>query len=158
MSICVFRLVCLSNSKGDDHSMGWNMPLIHGLRRFTEFFKGMHSTSRYDPSMFLWCSSTGLSFFDCADNIISTGMIMRISNNFNTFLTHLSMGRTLGYSYILCLEVHTSEKWIFVNRHKYITRLIAMAWLQDSYPVNIPFEVNVKYSQKEGDLFDPTVY
>ncbi|XP_060668454.1 uncharacterized mitochondrial protein AtMg00810-like [Ziziphus jujuba] len=62
-------------------------------------------------------------------------------------------------TYFLGLEVHHSDRGIFVNQHKYTHDLIALAGLENSTPMDTPLEVNVKYSQTDGDLLpDPTIY
>jgi hypothetical protein len=62
-------------------------------------------------------------------------------------------------TYFLGLEVHYRANGIFVNQHKYIQDLIALAGLEDISTVDTPMEVNVKYRKDEGDLLDdPTLY
>ena len=61
--------------------------------------------------------------------------------------------------YFLGLEVHQSQKGLFVNQHKYTSDLIELADLQDSSPVDTPVEVNLKLSKDDGDLLpDPHTY
>eukprot|EP00268_Persea_americana_P030041 TRINITY_DN29089_c0_g2_i1.p1 TRINITY_DN29089_c0_g2~~TRINITY_DN29089_c0_g2_i1.p1 ORF type:complete len:108 (+),score=10.93 TRINITY_DN29089_c0_g2_i1:187-510(+) len=62
-------------------------------------------------------------------------------------------------TYFLGLEIHTSDKDIFLNQHKYAKGLIAAAHLDNSTPVDTPLEVNVNYSRDEAEvLSDPTFY
>lgn len=51
----------------------------------------------------------------------------------------------LGLStYFLGLEVHQTNKKIFLHQHKYITDLIAITGLQNSILVDTPLKVNTK--------------
>ena len=47
-------------------------------------------------------------------------------------------------TYFLDLKVHSSSS-IYVSQQKYAQDLIVLADLQDSSPVGIPLEVNVKF-------------
>ncbi|XXG72115.1 hypothetical protein AAC387_Pa07g1278 [Persea americana] len=59
----------------------------------------------------------------------------------------------------LGLEVHQSTKGIVLNQHKYTIDLIDLAGLTASALVDTPVELNVKFSQEDGDLLpDPIAY
>ena len=61
--------------------------------------------------------------------------------------------------YFLGLEVLHSSKGLFINRHKYATKLIKLADLHESSPVDTLLEVNLKLSKDDGDLLlDPHTY
>lgn len=52
----------------------------------------------------------------------------------------------LGLStYFLGLEVHQTNKEIFLHQHKYITDLIEITSLQNSILVDTPLKVNAKF-------------
>ncbi|XP_015074807.1 uncharacterized protein LOC107018755 [Solanum pennellii] len=60
---------------------------------------------------------------------------------------------------VLGLEVHNIDSGLFLNQHKYAHHLISFPGLQDSSSVDTPFELNVKYLHKEGDILpDPTMF
>jgi hypothetical protein len=62
-------------------------------------------------------------------------------------------------TYFLGLEVHHRPNGIFVNQHKYIQDLIILVGLEDTFSVDTPMKLNVKYRKDEGDLLnDPTLY
>jgi len=62
-------------------------------------------------------------------------------------------------TYFLELEVHNRPNGIFVNPYKYIQDLITLAGLEDTFSVDTPMKVNVKYRKDKGDLLDdPTLY
>jgi hypothetical protein len=67
--------------------------------------------------------------------------------------------KDLGQLTYLELEVHHRPNCIFVNQHKYIQDLITLAGLEDTFSVDTPMEVNVKYKKDKGDLLDdPILY
>lgn len=51
----------------------------------------------------------------------------------------------------LVLEIHKSNKGIFINQHNYIQYLIALAGLQDSKAVDTPLELSVKLRRMKGN-------
>jgi len=62
-------------------------------------------------------------------------------------------------TYFLELEVHNRPNGIFMNPYKYIQDLITLAGLKDTFSVDTPMKVNVKYRKDKGDLLDdPTLY
>ena len=62
-------------------------------------------------------------------------------------------------TYFLGLEVHHRPNGIFVNQYNYIQDLITLAGLEDTFSVDTPIKLNVKYRIDEGDLQDdPTLY
>lgn len=56
-------------------------------------------------------------------------------------------------TYFLGLEIHKSQKGIYVNQHKYLTDIIHLVGLRDSTLVDTPMEANVKFRQDEYQLF-----
>jgi len=60
-------------------------------------------------------------------------------------------------NYFLGLEVRYAPTGIFVNQHKYIHDLIALASLTKSTSVDTPMELDVKFRRDGGVLLeDPT--
>ncbi|KAL8089378.1 hypothetical protein AgCh_038990 [Apium graveolens] len=49
-------------------------------------------------------------------------------------------------------EVHYRPQGIFLNQHKYVQDLVELVRLKGSNSVEIPMEINVKYSREEGEL------
>lgn len=119
------------------------------------------SQSPYDPSMFLHCTSTGITvLLVYADDIIITGMDITIIKELQGSLHQSFHMKDLGpLTYFVGLEVHQSEKGLLLDQHKYIVDLIDMVGLLNSTLVDTPLEVNLKLTQDGGDrLPDPTLY
>lgn len=69
------------------------------------------------------------------------------------FLHASSHMKDLGpFTYFLGLEVQTSTKVTFINQHKYIKDLIALARLEDSTPKDTLMEVSFKYNKDDKSL------
>lgn len=56
-------------------------------------------------------------------------------------------------TYFVRIEVHRSSKGLYINQQKCTKDLIAMVRLENSSPVDAPFELNVKYLQDDGRPF-----
>ena len=126
-----------------------------------ELLKLKFCQSQYDPSMFLHCTSTGITvLLVYVDDIIITGTDGAMINELQNSLHQSFHMKDLGpLTYFLGLEVHQSEKGLVLDQHKYTLDLIDMAGLSHSTPVDTPLEVNLKLTQDSGDLLpDPTFY
>eukprot|EP00261_Vitis_vinifera_P031878 XP_019073121.1 PREDICTED: uncharacterized protein LOC109121886 [Vitis vinifera] len=94
------------------------------------------------------------------DDIIITGTDCGLITNLQRLLHTTFHMKDLGqFTYFLGLEVHHRASGIFVNQHKYIQDLIALDGLENTFSIDTPMEVNVKYRKDEEDLLDdPTLY
>ena len=109
--------------------------------------------SKNDPSMVLHQSLSRIAvLLIYVDDIIITRTDsegIRLQPSLHASLHKKDLG-TL--TYFQGLEVHPSTSGISINQHKYTKDLIALAWLENSTPVDTPLKVNVKYSKDEGEL------
>ncbi|XP_060669987.1 retrovirus-related Pol polyprotein from transposon RE1 isoform X4 [Ziziphus jujuba] len=132
------------------------------FQKFSNFLRTLDFKQSYnDPSMFLHHSAADITILLVyVDDIIITGTDPGGIKELQASLHSSFHMKDLGIlTYFLGLEVHHSDRGIFVNQHKYTHDLIALAGLENSTPVDTPLEVNVKYSQTDGDLLpDPTIY
>jgi hypothetical protein len=117
--------------------------------------------SQYDPSLFLHTSASRIVLLLVyVDDIIITstdyGLITKLQQQLHVTFHMKDLGQL---TYFLGLEVHHRPNGIFVNQHKYIQDLIILVGLEDTFSVDTPMKLNVKYRKDEGDLLnDPTLY
>ena len=141
--------------------MGSSKRLALGLRSLAVHFFPSVLHSRYDSSIFLHTSTSGIVILLIyVDDIIITstdcGLITKLQQLLHATFHMKDLGQL---TYFLGLEVHYRSHGLFVNQHKYIQDLITLASLEDTSSINNPMEVNVKYMKDEGDLLDePTLY
>ena len=117
--------------------------------------------SKYDSSLFLRKTTTGcVILLVYVENIIITGTDSSLITSLQQQLKDSFHMKNLGtLTYFLGLEVHRDSSGVFLNQHKYTQDLISLAGLQDSYSVDTPLKLNVKYRREEGDLLpDPTIF
>ena len=118
------------------------------------------SQSPYDPSIFLHCTSTGITALPIyVDDIIitatDTSMIKELQGSLHQSFHMKDLG---PLTYFLGLEVHQSEKGL-LHQPKYTVDLIDMAGLRHSTLVDTTLEVNLKLTQDTGDpLPELTLY
>lgn len=56
-------------------------------------------------------------------------------------------------TYFVRIEVYRSSKGLYINQQKCTKDLIAMVWLENSFPVDASFELNAKYLRDDGRPF-----
>ncbi|XP_022871118.1 uncharacterized protein LOC111390330 [Olea europaea var. sylvestris] len=108
--------------------------------------------SQYDSSLFFHKSTSGIVLLLVyVDDIIITGTDYGFISKLQKLLHATFHMKDLGQlTYFLRLKVHHQPNGIFLNQHKYIQDLIALAGLEKSSSVDTPMEVNVKYRKDEG--------
>ena len=135
---------------------------IYGLKQalcalFAKFHHSLHNLdfnhSSNDLSMFLHCFIVGTPFLLFMSMILSSlGLIVIIFKSYNSFYVSLFIWKILE-SYLFSRTWNLSfTSHIFFNQHKYTKDLIALVGLENSTPMDTLLEMNVKFSNKDGEL------
>ncbi|XP_026451406.1 uncharacterized protein LOC113351678 [Papaver somniferum] len=115
----------------------------------------------YDSAMFARSSVNGIVIFLLyVDDIFITGSDTQGIIHLKSYLSNCFKMKYLGtLRYFLGTEVGTSSTGYFISKVKYASKIIQRAGLSDNKVIDIPLELNVKYSPTDGTLLpNPTLY
>lgn len=94
------------------------------------------------------------------DDILLTGNSNEFISHVKTELHSIFTIKDLGLAkYYLGLEIHRTKDGIYLHQHKFVHDMLIEAGLENSKPLSLPVDVNIKLSPTDGVLLDdPTVY
>ena len=140
--------------------MDWSKLQEHGLKIFDEFSNLQISSQTSMMHLLLHWSPCGITVLLLyVDDIIISGSdpecIVLLHNVLQSSFHMKDLG---SLTYFVGLEIQWLKGGLFSNLHKYTNDLILQAQLQNLTPVDVPFELNLKYRKNDGTpLEDPIV-